>query len=261
MAAFNNIETQFPNFFMTNGLSTDDVRGHAVTCFCVRCRAKNVTVINDRYIPLVDNRRKVHELRSMMLEVLPGELQRANDTVFEVTRRMIIHGKVYRDACLEGTDYELFKPWAKKQPFYQEFVHGTKVQQREFARHCQLVNDCAYVYDKWDGIVSNLQDKRMTFIQARNFTVAKFRAATVMNWCIIENEHARTGSAPRREGETLWTSDDVNNFAQQALAVGRIAEADRHQAARFCQAVERQVLVLVKARMRQDHAHEDDQLG
>ena len=91
----------------------------------------------------------------------------------------------------------------------------------------------------------------MTNINARNFTVGKFRNAVDYNWCISENERAR-GSAPTRKGEQLWTADDVNETALHVLGVGRLNEADRHQTSRFCQAVERKCLEIVKARRQED---------
>ena len=214
MAVFNNIETLFPNHFLNNGGDNNDITGHYANCFCGRCRAKMVAEINDRYRINLDDARKVAELRYLLLEVLPVELQDAKDKVFEVTKRMIVHGTIYQEACLKGTDYVQFRSWAKLQPFYEQYVKGNSRHQREFERHCKLVNDCAYVYRKWETIVSNLQDERLKFLDARGFTIAKFREAHKMSWCISENERARNGSAPQRKGEQLWTPDDVSNAAQ-----------------------------------------------
>ena len=253
MAVFHNVETFFPIFFLTNGPDDDDIRGHSRQCFCVRCRAMEIADIEDRYRPAVDDTRKVEELRNMMLFVLPTKLLGRQDRLFEITRKMIVYGKAYKEAALKGGDYVLFKCWAKRQPVYQEYVvNASKQVQKEFDKHCQFINDCACVYDKWDVIVHNLTNESLTNINARTFTVGKFREAIDFSWCVSENERLRTGTAPRRKGEQLWTPTDVHNTANYVLGVARRGEADRHQTSRFCQAVERQCLAMVKARRQEN---------
>ena len=245
MAVFHNVESIQPNFFLLNDSDDNDVQTHPRTCFCVRCRAIEVGEIYDRY---VDERRMLEELRNMMVIVLPKRLQKAEDRVFEVTQKITIYGKTYKEFALKDGNYTLFKCWAKVQPYYQQYVHGCKEARREFDDHCKFVNDCAYVYDHWEKIVHNLTNETMNNLNARSFTVGKFREAVDFNWCISENERARTGTAPRRHGEQLWTPDDVNQTALHILSVARLDEADRHQTSRFCQAVERKCLALVKER-------------
>ena len=248
--AFYNVETIQPNFFLLNGPLDTDVRDHSRQCFCVNCRALEIAEVNGRYVPIVDDRRKIDELRRMMCSVLPNQLSGAQDKVFATTKKQIIHGKLYHQTALSSGDYVLFKCWAKVQPFYQEFINGGAQVKKEFDKHCKLVVDCAYVYDHWDIIVNNLTNESMTNINARNFSVGKFREAINFNWC-IENERAR-GAAPGRRGEQLWTKDDVNDTALHVLGVARLDEADRYQTSRFCQAVERRCLAIVKARRQEE---------
>ena len=251
MAVFYNVENIHPNIFLLNDGDDNDVQNHPRTCFCIRCRAVEVADIHDRYIPNVDDQRMLNELRHMMITVLPRRLSLAQDRVFEITRKLIVHGKIYKEAALKNGDYTLFKCWAKTQPYYQQFINGNKQTKKEFDKHCQYVNDCAFVYDNWDKIVHNLTNESLTNLNARTFAVGKFREAVDFNWCISKNERARTGTAPRRQGEQLWTSDDVTEAAIHILNVARLDEADRHQTSRFCQAVERKGLALVKERMQE----------
>ena len=248
---FFNAETFQPNIFLLNS-DDQDVRNHARKCFCVRCRAVEVGNIDDRYVPVVDDVRKRVELHQMMVTVLPNQLLGAQDRVFEITQKLIIYGKLYHQTALSDGMYVLFKSWAKVQPFYKQFIEGKNPQLlKEFDQHCKLVNDCNYVYNNWDRIVNNLTDRTMTNIRARNFTVAKFRAAADFNWCISENERAR-GAAPSRKGDQLWTKDDVERTALHMLGVGRLSEADRHQSSRFCQQVERRFLEIQKTRRQEN---------
>lgn len=218
----------------------------------MRCRVVEVGYINDRYVPVIDDDRKLVELRHMMVTVLPTQLLGAQDKVFEVTLKAILHGKLYHQTALSDGLYVLFRCWAKVQPFYRQYIEGNNRQlMKEFDQHCKFVNDCNYVYNNWDTIVNHLTDRTMTNLNARNFSVAKFREAVDFNWCISENERAR-GAAPRKEGEQLWTKDDVETTAVHMLGVGRLSEADRHQSSRFCQQVERRFLAIQKARRQED---------
>ena len=256
MAVFYNVENIHPNMFLLNDRDDNDVQAHPRTCFCVRCRAIEVAEIHDRYIPYHDDLRMLNELRHMVVNVLPKRLVKAQERVFEITRALIVYGKTYKEVALKNGDYTLFKCWAKTQFYYQEFINGSRQAQKEFDNHCQFVNDCAYVYDNWDKIVNNLTNESLTNLNARTFTVGKFREAVDFNWCISENERARTGTAPRRQGEQLWTPDDVNETAHHVLSVARLSEADRHQASRFCQAVERKCLAIVKKRRQEQDSFE-----
>ena len=71
---------------------------------------------------------------------MPNERETRAMAVFEVTKEQIIIGKLYKDTCMATTHLKYFKCWAKKQPFYAEFVNGDIKQQKEFNDHCKLVN-------------------------------------------------------------------------------------------------------------------------
>lgn len=154
---------------------------------------------------------------------------------------------VDKDSCLNGTDYVQFKSWASLQPVYEEYVHGNKKRQKEFGDRCQLINDCAIVYESWEDIAKNLTDESMTYLKARTFSVNRFRRAKSWVWCVGENERAmvRTGGKRKEPAEQLWTSQDVNQAALHLLGINRLPEADLHQTAQFCQQVERQCLAIV----------------
>ena len=237
------------NSFLLNGDDDDNIIHHRNDCFCRRCRGYYRSLIEGEYgITEDEKKRQIQELGNKMLDELPKKLKAAKKKVFSVTKELIINGGLYRDASLSSSRYKLFKSWASVQPRYQALVHGTKTQQKDFSDHCQLINDCANVYESWDDIVGHLTNESITYLDANTFSVDYFRRSKNWLWCVEENERAavRGGKRKRPAAEKLWTSQDVDQGARLLLSVNRLKEADVFQMAQFCQQVERQCLQMVR---------------
>ncbi len=250
---FNDAETYNPNLFLVNGDDDDDIGTHQQDCFCRRCRDYYKSLIEGNYGNTVEERaREVRELGDKMIVELPGKLRAAKKKVFTINKNIIVNGKIFKDVCLSGTDYVQFKSWATLQPRYEEYVHGNKQGQKEFNNHCQLINDCANVFESWEDIVKHLTNESITHLDARTFSINKFRRAKSWVWCVSENERAIVRSGKRkRPAEQLWTSQDVSQAARYLLGVNRLREADVHQTAQFCQQVEKQCLAIVNRNQQQ----------
>lgn len=87
---------------------------------------------------------------------------------FFITKEMLINGSLYKEACLDGLGYTQFISWAVLQQRYAALVNGTKEEEQKFVDHCQLIYDCANVYDSWDVIVKNLTNNSITFSNAKH---------------------------------------------------------------------------------------------
>lgn len=237
------------NSFLLNGDDDDNLIHHRNECFCRRCRQYFRSLIEGEYGQTEEEKiRQITELGNKMKDELPAKLKAAKKNLYTVTKEIIVYGGLYRDAALSGSRYKQFKSWATVQPRYQELVNGNKKQQKEFSDHCQLINDCANVYESWDIIVSHLTNESITFLDAKTFSVDYFRRSKNWVWCVSENERAsvRGGKRKRPAAEKLWTSQDVDQGARQLLAINRLREADVFTMAQFCQQVERQCLEIVK---------------
>ena len=93
MATFNNNETYARNLFLS-------VQFHDAKCFCMQCRTQKLTDI-------ANANQDFNQLRHQVLNVIPNERQARSDAVFEITKRQILFGKLYKEKCLEGTGYNL----------------------------------------------------------------------------------------------------------------------------------------------------------
>ncbi len=249
MAMFNDPETFNPNLFLQNGDDDDDISTHRNGCFCRRCREYFRSIIVGNYGNTVEERtRQVTELGNKLMLELPSKLRAAKKQVFTINKEIIVNGSIYKDACLNGTRYVQFKSWAILQPRYDEYVNGNKQGQKEFSAHCQLINDCANVYESWEDIVKHLTNESITHLDARTFSIDRFRRAKSWVWCVSENERAVVrGGKRKRPAEQLWNSQDVDQAARYLLGVNRLREADIFQTARFCQQVETAGIILVKS--------------
>ena len=134
--AFYNDETVLPNLFLTEAF-------HDIRCFCPPCRQRKVAAIADK---------REASLRQALTEEIPNEREARSCPLFEVTKKQILYGKLYKDVCLANTRYRYFKCWAKRQQAYQPYVNGDRARKVEFDRHCKLVNDAAFCFDNWEKI-------------------------------------------------------------------------------------------------------------
>lgn len=201
--AFYNEETRFPNLFLAVAL-------HDAKCFCGHCRHRKIAAITDK---------REATLRHAMAVDIPNERRARALALFEVTKKQIVYGKLYRDTCMATTHYTYFKSWAKHQPAYQRFVNGDADGRAEFDKHCQLVNEAAYCFENWELITRNLTDQRMTSIDARSFSVNYFAASASIDWCIEYNEKIRK-STRRTGGDRLYTSEQVDEIFRHIVGTG-----------------------------------------
>ena len=111
-------------------------------------------------------------------------------------------------------------------------------RKREFNRHCKLVNDAAFVYEHWEGIVNNLTDERLDSIDARTFSVAYFAKANQLSWCIEYNQKVRNKN-PGRPNQQLYTRDDIQGIFRHIVNTEILDDADMGQAASIGQEIER----------------------
>ena len=160
------------------------------------------------------------QLRTFFDTILPLAREVA-DAVFKATKKQIVHGKVYKEECLSDNTYKYFKSWAKNQPEYQPLLRENK---KEFERHCADVNEATYCFDNWELIVSNLTDKRMSSIDARNFSVSKFYRASNIDWCLEYNEKVRRKE--RSQGRLPYSQGQIDDIFQHIIRSGIFDDID-----------------------------------
>ena len=224
MATFNNNETYAQNLFLS-------VQFHDAKCFCMQCRTQKLTDI-------ANANQDFNQLRHQVLNVIPNERQARSDAVFEITKRQILFGKLYKEKCLEGTGYKLFKCWAKTQPFYLPYCKGNSQHKKEFDRHCDLVTHAAHAFDNWEKIVANLTHPMIKTIDARCFSVEYFYKAVTFNWC-VEYDNKISRRSGKKCDEILYTQADIDNIFQHIVSTGILDGADASQASSIGQQLER----------------------
>ena len=207
MAVFGNIETRFPNLFLAETL-------HDVKCFCAECRRRKVNAIADR---------TEANLRKMLTIDIPNEREARMVAVFDVTKKQILYGKLYKDICLANTHLKYFKCWAKRQPAYLPFVNGDYARRKEFDRHCQHINEAAYCYENWERIVANLTDRRIDSVDARSFSVRSFFLASNIDWCLEYNEKLRNKG---RAGQQVYSRAQIDDIFQHIVNTGILDDID-----------------------------------
>lgn len=243
MATFDTTNEYFPNLYLNLGGKNDDIQLHGNKCLCRRCREHKYSTLKDQFPAQTAEEREqnIEILREMVTVTIPKRIIQANLNVFEEVREQIVYGKLYKDTCLSGSGFAQYKSWAKTIPFYRQFANGTKEEQKRFRVHCQLINDCANVFDNWEKIVENLQNtKIVTDLDSSSFSVNQYKRAKQPAWVIMENERVRfkSGKSDLPPEEKLWSTDDVNNMATTILGVNRLSEATPRQIASFCLQVE-----------------------
>ena len=156
-------------------------------------------------------------------------LPRARDNeltaLFNIRKREILAGKRYRDISLHPMNnprlLERFKCWARTQQRYQRFIHGTEKLKKDFDDHCKYINDCATCAEKWSAITLNLNDARITNIDARALSVNQLARAVSLNWCLYHNARCTPTTAPPEPGEEgTYSRDDVREVHDLILNQG-----------------------------------------
>jgi hypothetical protein len=153
---------------------------HLQFCFCEHCRlAKYLEVHNQGF---------THgQLFDLAFERIPRTENARLNSLFRLTLKKIIYGKVYKDACLRNTPYEDFGWWARTQP---NFMRLDKTVREKF---CRDVNQIDVVYRDWGKIVTNLTDPRLHHLDARKFSIDQFYRARNEDWCLNYNDLLRMG--------------------------------------------------------------------
>ena len=216
-----------PNEFLINLAPHEEVVGN---CFCGSCR-------NGRLQQVADRNHTNRQLHNLFTHRFVQKEETRLDRLFNSTLQLIVHGKAYISNSLENTNYTYFKAWAKNQP---QFRHLSKQELNHF---CRKVNEANNVFDSWDLIVSNLTDYRMTFIDARRFSVRQFYLAKDISWCLTTNDHLRTKGGRNADNNVLpypeekyneilqfieasGILDDIGNDPKIAAAIGGRLQSD-----------------------------------
>ena len=198
-----------PNLFLL-----ENCRCQNDTCFCLVCRRRQADSI-------VGPLRGKGQLRTFFDTILPLAREVRAEAVFKASKKQIVHGKVYKEECLADNTYKYFKSWAKNQPEYQPLIGENK---KAFERHCVDVNEAAYCFDKWELIVGNLTDPRMSSIDARTFSVSKFYRASNIDWCLEYNEKVRRKE--RSQGGLPYSEGQIDDIFQHIVRSGIFDDID-----------------------------------
>ena len=188
------------NFFLVSFRDHANQNSYADDCFCKFCR--NLRVVANSGMDL-------RELNRLFSRTLPGEqsvqLNRYHCTVLE----QIAAGKTFKNLALSDGEYVYLKCWAKNRDPWKSW------EEKHRNKFVRQVNIAALVYDKWDIIVSNLTDIRMTEIDARNFSITMFYEAREITWCLNYNEQLRLR---KNNGEKLnLYSEDLYQAVKKSI--------------------------------------------
>ena len=162
-------------------------------------------------------------MRHALTDEIPNERQTRSNALFEVTKKQIVYGKLYKDICMANTQYKYFKCWAKRQAAYLPYVNGDKARKLEFVRHCQLINDAAFCFENWERIVFNLNDRRINSIDSRSFSVHYFAMAANIDWCLEYNEKVRKSGRSR---EPVYSQAQIDAIFQHILGTGLLDDIE-----------------------------------
>ena len=133
-------------------------------CFCSRCREGKANRLRDR------SSQELYEL----IQHLPVKEDTRLDRHHKAVLDLIVARTVYREISLRESGYVRFGNWAKRQP---EFADWSEKDLKTFVLD---VNQANSVFDKWETIVDNLTDPRMSRIDARRFSVHYFYLAILI---------------------------------------------------------------------------------
>ena len=192
--------------------------GHVeVHCFCQRCR-------HERYEIIVGNNYTNNRLRQLFTNDLVIEEEEKLDLLHHSTLEKILYGKVFMDSSLNQAGKKYFRPWAKR-----HYPHLTKEKLDEFVSN---VKRASTAFDKWDTIVENLTDSRLSYIDARRFSVYHFWRARHLTWCITFNEALR--SKGKNDGEKPYPEDKYQLILQQIINSGILSDIENEPQTASC---------------------------
>ena len=191
-----------PNEILVNTVQHNVVM---YNCFCAVCRPLRLRQVKGLVMTRI-------ALYNEFMNHLPDRRNTVLGEVFNNTLDTIVYGKVYKDTCLCGTNYTYFKAWAKHEHPYSNF------SDKEFNKLCRQVNECCCVFDKWEQIVLNLTDQRITEIDVRSLSVSQLYQAKNIDWCLQLNDTLRCKS--KKRDDPLYPPDKFNNIFQHIVASG-----------------------------------------
>ena len=170
------------------------------------------------------NRYNGAQLFHLFHDLLSAKSDSRLDKYHESVLDLIVSGYAYKKSCLDNSGFLTFKPWAKGQAIFEDWTP------KDFNAFCADVNEASKVFEHWNQIVSNLTDRRMTYIDARRFSVNFFYRAKEIDWCLIRNEQNRP-KGNRRGEEPLYTADKYNALFQSILASGILDDIEHEPCA------------------------------
>jgi len=200
--------------------------GHVeANCFCQRCR-------HERYDIIVGINYPNNRLRQLFTNDLVMEEEDKLYMLYHTTLEKVLYGKVFMESSLNQEGKKYFRPWARR-----HFPHLTEEKLNEFVEN---VKRASTVFDKWDTIVENLTDSRLTYIDARRFSVLHFWRARHLNWCLNYNESLRSKGKdqadkpyPEDKYQMIFQHiknsgilDDIDNDPQTASCIGGRLQSD-----------------------------------
>ena len=192
--------------------------GHVeVHCFCQRCR-------QERYDIIVGINYTNNRLRQLFTDDLVLEEDEKLDMLYHTTLERVLYGKVFKEYSLRQSGKKYFGPWARL-----HFPHLTEEKLQNFINS---VKQAATVFDKWDTIVENLTDNRLTFIDARRFSIGHFWKARHLSWCLTHNESLRPQG--RSKGDKPYPEDKYQMIFQQIINSGILDDIDNDPQTASC---------------------------
>ena len=169
MAGLNNL------FLLREGVHSNR-NNYYDDCFCSDCR--NLRVVNFTAM-------STHDLLKLFSITLPDEQETHLRRYHQAVLEQIAAGKTFKNVALANSGYVYVKSWAKH---HEPWSRWADKDRDKFAAN---INLAVLVFDKWDTIVRNLTDPRMTEINARAFSMGLFYEARKLSWCLTYNETIR----------------------------------------------------------------------
>ena len=121
-----------------------------------------------------------------------------------------------------GNLYSYWKPWAKKQPQFQN------MPDEDLEAMSRFLGACSSVYDNWDTIVRNLTDPEISpDIDCSTFSVEYFRFAKDPKWCHQHNASVRRRSSKKGDWEVdMYEEELYKNILNHIINSGILLYLD-----------------------------------
>ena len=198
-----------PNSFLLEH-TDDDEDG----CFCLPCRS---ALYLEQFMQ--NSPEQLHFYHELLGFLRVKRCRR----VFKTTLQQIVNGKAYKQKCI-GNLYAYWKPWAKKQPQFQN------MPDEDLEAMSRFLGACSSVYDNWDTIVRNLTDPEISpDIDCSTFSVEYFRFAKDPKWCHQHNASVRRRSSKKGDWEVdMYEEELYKNILNHIINSGILLYLDHH---------------------------------